>query len=206
MTSPRPLSDREREILDFLLSDPDERIAPLRAQAETATVTACASVAARRSISTSTGPFRRRRSGRRQLKQAPARRPAWTRCPTLASSCSWTRGFWTPSSSGTSAVRRHPNSHRPWPWRSLRFLVEGLATIPPAHGNSRGRARRMVDSDGWGLGLARRPEIHARAEYRPLAAEQGPDERAGFAVDSAVGAARPPHSRCSARPHGTLTQ
>ena len=34
----------------------------------------------------------------------------------------------------------------------------------------------------------------------------GRDDRARFAVDSAVGAARPPHSRCSARPHGTLTQ
>lgn len=39
MTFPRPLSDREREILDFLLADPDERLAPLRTQAETATVT-----------------------------------------------------------------------------------------------------------------------------------------------------------------------
>ena len=45
MTFPRPLSDREREILDFLLADPDERLAPLRTQAETATVTVGSRVA-----------------------------------------------------------------------------------------------------------------------------------------------------------------
>jgi len=35
---PRPLSDREAETLSFLLSADDPRLAPLRVQAETATV------------------------------------------------------------------------------------------------------------------------------------------------------------------------
>jgi len=33
------MSAREREVLDFLLAGPDERLAPLRAQAEAAVVT-----------------------------------------------------------------------------------------------------------------------------------------------------------------------
>jgi hypothetical protein len=39
MTYPRPLSARERAVLDFLLAGADDRLAPLRTQAKTAIVT-----------------------------------------------------------------------------------------------------------------------------------------------------------------------